>query len=99
MFRVGQRVVCVDATWRNRKITCVLTKGVVYTIRGFCETSGGFIGLLLEEIIQPDGFLENGQERGFYKDRFRPIVERKTDISIFKAMLTPAGKKERVNAR
>jgi hypothetical protein len=39
---------------------------------------------------------ENG---GYRRRRFRPIVERKTDISIFKSMLTSAGKKERVNAR
>lgn len=34
--------------------------------------------------------LESPYEPGFAAQNFRPIVERKTDISIFTAMLTPS---------
>lgn len=80
-FRVGQKVVCVDDSrpvvgWAKQW----LRKGNIYEIRS----------------IEPDGdihLIEIARESGtpFYHSRFRPIVERKTDISIFTAMLKPQG--------
>ena len=86
MFRVGQKVVCVDAS----RFEQYLDEGRVYTITSInapylrvdCRSANVTGG--------PDDY-------GYDASRFRPIVERKTDISIFKAMLTPAGKKERVS--
>jgi len=88
MFRVGQKVVCVDATCYEH----FLRKDAIYTVRSIaCQFDDIWIRLC--EVLPTE---EMG---GFSKRRFRPIVERKTDISIFKSMLTSAGKKERVNAR
>ena len=78
MFRVGQPVECVDASgnWH-------LTQGAIYTI----------IGILPGDFGQCDGLhlAEAGHTFGtaFYSTRFRPIVERKTDISVFERLLNP----------
>ena len=81
MFAVGQKVECINDT--NGEHTSNygagfnygLRRGAIYTV-AHGEDSYGII--VLAEV---DG--------GWFKDRFRPVVERKTDISIFTAMLTP----------
>ena len=96
MFRVGQKVVCVDASIRysdppwNKPVP--LTEGRIYTISGM-ENGGGVLGVYLFETKSNLPPFPDGSERSFAPGRFRPIVEHKTDISIFKAMLTPAGRK------
>jgi hypothetical protein len=103
-FGVGQKVVCVDARKRAR-IPSInyerpqLTKGAVYTIREL-DGCDGYHAVRLVEIVEPilDIWIDRGpSEPAWHSGRFRPIVERKTSIAIFKAMLTPAGKKERAN--
>ena len=88
-FYVGQKVVCVDdrrGEADHSEITPV--KCQIYTVRDVVEWRGQF-GLRVHEILNPvDPWL--GEERAFYASRFRPVVERKTDISIFKAMLNPS---------
>jgi hypothetical protein len=78
MFRVGQKVVCV-----NDKIdpSRNLPSGIIYpkrnntyTIRGIYLGVNGETALLLEEIYQPY-FHVNGQEIGFSSSRFRSLVE------------------------
>jgi hypothetical protein len=88
-FRVGQKVVCVDASPAEHGFVCFkwIVRGRVYTVRSLTP----YDGLLLEEVIDHTRPHLNGRERGFKSQRFRPIVERKTDISIFKAMLNPQG--------
>lgn len=84
-FHVGQKVVCVDATsrhWSRRWIS----EGVVYVVAGlrfdgsheFKDHLGSTYALDLEGVGKPNGFGAS---------RFRPLVERKTDISVFTAML------------
>lgn len=102
-FRVGQKVVCVDAVWRGGQqdrlgIPCPLKRGQIYTIRqiavswgAYRDTTGPQVVLDLNEVSHPD---PNGL--GFAAARFRPAATRKTDISIFKAMLNP--QKLRTNA-
>lgn len=85
MFRVGQKVVCVDDTYFEHQIT----KGAVYQIHSI-NVEYGDVWLRLSEV---------NLKSGYSRRRFRPLIERKTDISVFKAMLTPAGKKERVDAK
>lgn len=95
-FRVGQKVVCIDASERKGpgKYTVLPVQGRVYTVRGIsawqwnCGFSG--VGLYLEEIHRPP--TPQG-EAPWGCWRFRPVVERKTDISIFKALLTPSKEK------
>ena len=78
-FRIGQKVVCVNALPRPGKIFkdgSKLTKGAVYTIAGSgFLTHLGAPGVSLVEITRP--FVP-----GFREDRFRPLIERKTDISF-----------------
>lgn len=82
-FHIGQKVVCVDDSPNPTLGASRLTKGQIYVIRAlsygyddthFCVHVHGVHG----------GLRPRGRgERGFYPRRFRPVVERKTDISIF----------------
>lgn len=106
-FHVGQNVVLVDdspvdfrgCTSRadGRKAGARYPSvGPIYTIREVYIASNGLVGLLLDEIDNREACLSLGLSReiGFPAIRFRPVVERKTDISIFKAMLSPSRVKE-----
>ena len=93
MFHVGQRVVCVDASPSKWITPYKVVLGAVYTIRGFDTESDG---TYLNEV--PDDPIESPwtTPRGWNPKRFRPLVERKTAISIFESMLTPNKVKEPV---
>lgn len=105
-FIVGQKVVCIDALTNSRNIKLPeLEEGGVYTIRkiGIQEIPGVFepeLSVWLEgitrEVFSPNDLSIICDDFGFRPSRFRPVVERKTDISIFKAILTPS--KEQVPA-
>jgi hypothetical protein len=101
-FRVGQKVVCVDDKPRpgaNPRMDG-LSKGQVYTVQRIgIDNFWAEPVLWLVEIrreLQP-GFQRFG-EVGYDPRRFRPVVEKKTDISIFEAMLkrAPVKHEERV---
>lgn len=81
-FYVGQKVVCVDATNAD-----ALTQGAIYTIKylGFWPAQSGLDG----EIVSCGVGLFEAESvgLGFDARRFKPVVERKTDISIFTDML------------
>jgi hypothetical protein len=89
-FRIGQRVVCIDASpsarWTEVR-DLVLNR--VYKIAGFDdECPSGAIGLHLVGVpmrTHPDW----RRPIGWRVDRFRPVVERKTDISALQALLAP----------
>lgn len=89
-FHVGQKVVCVVSDDYG-----VTVEGRVYTVsslipRGKSEADGRMVpGITLHEVA-PFFYA------GFDSRRFRPVAERKTDISIFTAMLT--GQKAKVDA-
>lgn len=94
MFRVGQKVVCVedkpmlvDIFPYRAAVGVNLIKGNVYTIRGVVFDLKGTLCVYLVEARSPLPPLSNGMERPYFATRFRPLVERKTDISIFKKML------------
>lgn len=92
MFRVGQKVVCVDdgpSYWGD---AVPLLKNQVYTISGFRQPDyeGGDIGIYLVEVqVHEDEYYTDS----FLPSRFRPVVDRPTDISIFTRMLTDADEK------
>lgn len=110
MFHVGQKVVCVDDDPGPDRIEGVrdgtiyvltgdldgLTEGVVYTIRDIVEYPfDGQLMLYLCEIDRPPLLGPSGLfETGFALRRFRPAIERKTDISIFTEILKPKHVKE-----
>ena len=84
MFRVGQKVVCVDASCVASGLAfSPLSEGGIYTIRA----ADVLMGVLLVEVPCPSPFV------AFRPERFRHAVERKTDISIFTAMLNPSRQK------
>lgn len=106
MFYVGQRVVCVDAGLNSQRFGVPphivtnksldgLAKGRVYTVRAVGPGSYSIPALWLQEISRATSFFSDGWvgEPGFASARFRPVVERKTDISIFTAMLNPSDKR------
>lgn len=88
-FRVGQRVICVNAEnaptlEADRIYTIVRTLGAKYPSRlGTLE-----YGVTVAEAIPLPGSI------GFAACRFRPVVERKTSIEVFRALLTPAKQSE-----
>src|SRR5258706_185581 len=99
MFHVGQRVECIGsinmADVMYKEATPL--KGAIYMVRGIdaCH-SDGYVGLWLEEIFNEKRRYANGfQECSFDQRGFRPIIERKTDISIFIALLNPSPQKVR----
>lgn len=93
-FHVGQKVVCVDASdtgkyspWPTHGSLHGLCAGRVYTVRDWGLYRDQPC-LWLEEIARPIKSSQHG-ETGFSIYRFRPVVERKTDISVFTEMLVP----------
>lgn len=87
-FRVGQKVVCVNDRWMD-KAFALPVKGSVYTVRDIevHPSYGTFIRLV--EISNPPARFQDGYfEVSFQVEGFRPVVERKTSIAIFQAMLT-----------
>lgn len=101
-FYVGQKVVRVPhapdrgAIETNRALSngAALTQvGRVYTIREIRVDNGTTEVLLLRELDNSNlaGLPWAGpREPGFRSSGFRPVVERKTDISIFTEMLNPS---------
>ena len=90
-FRVGQKVVCI-----SEDKTRILKRGRVYTIASVrwisdAESYNPGLGVTVAETPTRE---DDEWCAEFRAERFRPIVERKTDISIFTKMLTG----ERVNA-
>ena len=85
-FHVGQKVVCVDDSVGQLTRQRELVKGSIYTVRSLPPWSNG---LYLQEIVLPkaDFGAWEGHEISFFSTRFRPIVERKTDISALTAIL------------
>lgn len=78
--KVGAKVVCVDDTPRLNRVSVHngdfggLTRGQIYTIRGY-GSAGGYATLVLSEIDR--GIPENG----FNPARFRPVKTIEDDIS------------------
>lgn len=97
MFYVGQKVCCVNddvhAEFTQTSDVATpeldgLTAGVSYTVRrvGLCPIWNTPV-LWVVEITRP---LWVGMEAGYHPLRFRPVVERKTSIEVFRAMLNPS---------
>jgi hypothetical protein len=98
-FHVGQKVVCIDDTFKNVSIDQVIRKGEIYTIRWVGPYShyidGEFIGVKLEEIHRgnddgPEGY--GAADMPYRATRFRPLV--KDRLSALKNLLAPTPKGE-----
>lgn len=93
-FRVGQKVICIDVdsgpgVWSDNDAPSV---GTVYTVLGIHVDEDDFLILRLVEISRgPIARSRYGNRAGYWAARFRPVVDRKTSIEIFTAMLKPQG--------
>jgi hypothetical protein len=108
MFHVGQKIVCVDdlddiSLAEKLGLFIVgdldgLTKGAIYTIRALITdpVTGVYCARLHEIHRQPMPYRGGTFEVGFRITRFRPVVEKKTDISIFTRILDDVSKRETV---
>jgi hypothetical protein len=95
-FRVGQKVVCVDAAPRRGRRWVYddpPVEGRVYTIEGIIDFEGEPNLILIEQKRDPRSDYE-----GYRACRFRPVVERKTDISFAHEILRKASKPARAPA-
>jgi hypothetical protein len=96
-FRVGQKVVCVTAhdafqDWPDYEtLSRPPDLGDIATVTNVFMAVCGKLAIELLEYPAPGG-THNGWmfEPGWLAEDFRPLVERKTDISIFTQMLNPS---------
>lgn len=98
-LRAGMKVICIDPTWGAtgdfQRTYCpnLPTLGEVYTVRDihvYRAYDEAFIRLV--EVVNPA--VESPNEPVFMASKFRPLVTRSTDISIFTKLLTPLPCKE-----
>lgn len=86
-FRVGQRIVCVDATLNRLSAAKLLTRGKIYRIRaidlGHWKLPSWGVHLDGIWLLYPGMDIE----WAFNPKRFRPVDKRRTDIEIFRRML------------
>ncbi len=101
-FTVGQKVVLVRSFGDISSLRAAVdgvtlpVQGVTYTVREFDpDMSNGVLCIRLVEVVN-DIHAWDGLEPSFEASLFRPVIQRKTDISVFKAMLNPS--KEQVPA-
>ncbi len=79
-FKIGEVVVCIDATVRWFKLGG-LKQNEMYTVKGFNDYDGG---LILEEAKSP----RSGQH-AYCADRFRKVDENFAD-TILRSLVQPA---------
>lgn len=90
-WRVGMRVVCVDDQPSDGRGEVYPVESQVYTIRALSLTDDGQVKIRLVEIVNaPMAYRQGFHECWFRARRFRPVQARKTDISIFTALLNPS---------
>jgi hypothetical protein len=94
-FRVGQRVVCIDASPNKRYGVAVpgLKRGGIYIVRGIdhkpgWEAPGWGVHVEGIRVMHPDVGCEWAMRPG----RFRPVVDRPTSIEVFRKLLAPPKK-------
>jgi hypothetical protein len=96
-FRVGQKVICVNNEWDNvwdrirafffRPPPGNLVVGEIYTICNIIWDEWNEDEQYTIEVLECPHPANDYWEAGFDPKCFRPLVERKTDISIFRDML------------
>ena len=88
-FHSGQKVVCVNSEDAGAlAFQTILIKGNIYTVYDVYEYDNN-IYVRLEETGTKRG-------NGWFHWRFRPLIEKKTDISVFKKLENPTGKPAKV---
>lgn len=94
MFRVGMKVILIGwiqsgvDTWKAGHPSAQYPNvGDVYTVRAIRPWKDTAVLLLGEVDNSHLGYM---LEPGFRQSFFRPVIERKTDTSVFTAMLKPS---------
>ncbi|NTG01856.1 hypothetical protein G6L30_17205 [Agrobacterium rhizogenes] len=97
----GVQCVCIKDDWGHVQLgACSIPTRVpmlneVLTVKRV-EVFHGELSLMFEEIeehqVSTDGIMSLGGDIWFHAYCFRPLEKRKTDISIFRKLLTPAGR-------
>lgn len=95
MFRVGQKVVCVRYIRDPEAPGADLQVGAVYTVGwlGVQSVDGESNGMLFIDPVEAPNPESDEWCRGYDASHFRPVIERKTDISALKALLNPSREK------
>lgn len=98
-FHVGQKVVCINATIYQEEYS-PLVVGRVYVVNaigrcgGYDPYGNDAICDVLDVGVTNPFWKQWEGDHGFDAKRFRPLVTRQTDISIFTAMLNPQRQSE-----
>lgn len=98
----GVQCVCIDDDFGCIRVgdLCIPNRqpmiNEVLTVKIVEITDEGVVILTFEEIEERQSDSKDGKRIAaniyWHADCFRPLIKRKTDISIFTAMLTPAGR-------
>lgn len=88
-FYPGQKIICIDAdSGRGDWFGDGPVKGQVYTFKRYSRDNKGFEVIHLYELERCEGAKRLwGPNAGYGAFRFRAIVEKKTDISVFNKLL------------
>jgi hypothetical protein len=96
-FYIGDRVVCVDdsidaerAQAIRKLVPNMVVKDQEYTIRGFQENDGIVLGILLEEITNPNVYIpliNRIQEPAFAEWRFRKLKPSESMVEVVSEVL------------
>lgn len=89
-WHVGMKVVCIEMNVRNADVRLfpdLPQKGRVYTVSRITTAFTGEIGIQLREVNTPIVGRKHKKQGLFPARWFRPVQKRKSDISIFTAML------------
>lgn len=85
-FHIGQKAVCVDDDNRNqraggRDVNFWLKVGNIYIVRKVSTLKRNLVWL--QGINRRETYLgEDWSDSGFWADRFRPLIERKTESGV-----------------
>jgi hypothetical protein len=105
MFYIGQKVECInDKPARVGESLNVLRKNRIYTVRWHGFIAVGYFPaqykIRLWEIFRKKRPLDPLEDMPYLAQRFRPLIESKTDISALEALLdSDKDTVERFNAR
>jgi hypothetical protein len=94
MFYPGQKVVCIDAKERPgfywHREADRLVEGNIYTVTGYqhdFHAHGETYDLVFLQEARNKSTYRRNDTGGYRAVRFRPLVEKKTDISAFTKLL------------
>jgi hypothetical protein len=108
-FYRGQKVVCIDDStrvsfrprgWRGwfrkfEKVPHNLNKGDTYVITDIYALRCERTGEVFQSFLVDGAWHFGARWMPFPSFQFRPLIERKTDISVFTSMLRPAKRTEK----